>query len=93
LNLPCGSEELREDYEELRMQSLKHTSGGLGLQLFLNRGMAAWISYGSRIPGGKKWTRDKPAQEKVCSVGTRSDIVMILAGMAQSCAEGRNDHG
>jgi len=83
---------LREGYEELRLQALTQESGGLGRQLFLHRGMAAWMNYGSRIAEAKKSARDKSMQERACSVGTRNDIVMLLAGMALSCAkEGRDD--
>jgi len=88
--LPCGNEELREGYEELRLQALTQESGGLGRQLFQHRGMAAWMHYGSCVAEGKTSARDKSVHEGACSVRTRTDIVVILAGMALSCAkEGR----
>jgi hypothetical protein len=84
---------LREGYEELRLQALPQESGGLGRQLFLHRGMAARMKYGSRIAEAKKSARDKSMQERAFSVRTRTDIVMILAGMALSCAKEGRDGG
>jgi hypothetical protein len=84
---------LREGYEELRLQALPQELGGLGRQLFLHLGMAAWMKYGSRIAEAKKSARDKSMQERAFSVSTRTDIVMILAGMALSCAKEGRDGG
>ncbi|MBW6487314.1 MAG: hypothetical protein K0B01_14310 [Syntrophobacterales bacterium] len=73
----------------MRDQALRQHTTGPGLGLFVDRGMAAWIkAWGSYAPAGEKSAKANPVQRRS---SMEPDIVMILAGMALSCAKGGKD--
>jgi len=68
-------------YEELRRQ-LQHGQQGPGLALFLRRGMREWMN-ACAVCTASSPTPVLPAanDEAILPHGTRTEIVLILAGM------------
>jgi hypothetical protein len=55
--------------------------------------MAAWMkAWGSYAPAGQKQSRDDPRQS-LFSIHNQTDIVMVLVGMALSCAKEKQGDG
>ncbi len=81
-----GKDALAERYEELRAQVLDMKGGrGLGLALFLGRGMAAWMeAWASCVPEGQSTERPTPPASSGGSLpeGLRGEVALVLAGMA-----------
>lgn len=81
---------LGERYEELRSLARNggETRGGLGLALFLRRGMAAWMEAWTRCqpsPGSDARPKPKavPAESAtVMAPGLHAEVALVLAGMA-----------
>ena len=73
-------------YEQLRDQALRQLSTGLGLGVFVQRGMATWITaWGSYDSAKDNSVGGEPTQSQLYM---DPEIVMILAGMAFSCTKG-----
>lgn len=83
----CGAE-LATRYEELRGQALgERGCEGLGLVLFMRRGMTAWArAWLECTPGGEWAPRGDHAPAVSIPALVRSEAVTILAGMALGAA-------
>ena len=72
-------------YEQLRRDAigtLAHRGEGLGLALFLRRGMAAWMQAWSECaPHIEPSPRAEPGVDETIPAGLRSQIATLLAGM------------
>jgi len=78
-----------ERYEQLRSQALHQQATGSGLGLFVQRGMAAWITvWGGCVPLKEMPAKDNTTQNRSSLV---PDAVIILAGMALSCVKGEEN--
>jgi hypothetical protein len=78
-----------ERYEQLRSQALHQQATGIGLGLFVQRGMAAWITvWGGYVPSKEMATRDNTTPSRSSFV---PDAVIILASMALSCVKGEEN--
>lgn len=77
--------DLAARYEQLRRDAMgRLTSGdqGLGLALFLRRGMTAWMQAWSECAGNvEPATRSQPVVHETIPVDMRSQIATLLAGM------------
>jgi hypothetical protein len=91
--LGCGG--LPERYEQLRSQARTqgHRSRGSELSLFVYRGMAAWMeAWGDYPPAGERGSTAASAQGR-SGIQARSDMVMLLVGMALACAKEKQGDG
>lgn len=82
-----------EQYEALRRQALEapvSARGGLGLALFLSRGMAAWwtalSALAPRPPEPCLPGAERSAAARL-PVSQRAELVAVLAGMVMGCSE------
>jgi hypothetical protein len=84
---------LADRYEELRNLALAggEGRGGLGLALFLGRGMAAWIDAWERCPRSPspvpRPTTAPVGPTTVLAPGLQTEVALVLAGMAMSGQE------
>jgi hypothetical protein len=82
-----------EQYEALRRQALDATASGrrgLGLALFLSRGMGAWLSALSALEPrppqpNPRWDGQRSSPQVPAS--HRAELVAVLAGMVMACSE------
>jgi hypothetical protein len=75
---------LAAHYERLRREAIRastHGKEGLGLALFLRRGMAAWIEAWSQCITVEKDARSRSVSNEVLPSEVRSQIATLLAGM------------
>lgn len=74
---------LIEGYEELRGQVLVGCGNRMGLTAFLRHGMQSWMgiwrSFQASAPVGQ---RDESHPHPTAAVGLRSEMAMLLTGMA-----------
>ncbi|MBV8843258.1 MAG: hypothetical protein JO307_10650 [Bryobacterales bacterium] len=72
-------------YEQLRRDAiarLAYRGEGLGLALFLRRGMTAWMQAWSECTANiEPSTRMEPGVDETIPAGLRSQIATLLAGM------------
>ena len=81
-----------ERYEDLRQQALDVAASGrrgLGLALFLSRGMGAWLAALSALePRAPQATsRDGERSGQLVPASHRAELVTVLAGMVMACNE------
>jgi hypothetical protein len=78
-----GSEHLVGRYEDLRCQALRGSGGGLGLALFLRRGMKVWIGAWSDCSLHAPRVRSSNEERDFVVVPPHlySEIAIVLAGM------------
>ena len=75
--------DLTEQYEQLRREATSHSRhgrNGLGLTLFLRRGMTAWIqawSQGTTTPQA----HSQPAVAATVPIDLRTQVTTLLAGI------------
>jgi hypothetical protein len=88
--LPCDSQALVAAYEELRGRFLNRQQG-LGLTLFMRRGMSAWMNaFPPGLAASPTSVPAAPDGETVLPAGMRAEVVLILAGMLlHGCQEAR----
>jgi hypothetical protein len=90
----AGVPKLRDDlcgrYEELRREVLTHEAGnssGLGLGLFIRRGMAAWVrSWSHCSQQGQPASRAESSP--ILAGNFRGEVARVLAGMVLGCSRG-----
>jgi len=79
---------LTEQYEQLRREATgcsEHAAQGLGLALFLRRGMTAWMQAWSQCADpGTPNTRPHPASMAPVPIDLRAQIATLLAGIILS---------
>jgi len=75
-------------YEQLRREATSrsgHAAQGLGLALFLRRGMTAWMQAWSECSGKvEQSTCSQPGTDETIPVDMRSQITTLLASMILS---------
>jgi hypothetical protein len=89
LNEPSDTSAARRDlviqYERLRRDALgplAYRGEGLGLALFVRRGMTGWMQAWSECaPHIEPSTRSAPGVDETIPAGLRSQITTLLAGM------------
>jgi hypothetical protein len=83
--LPIANPDLTEQYEQLRREATgcsEHAAQGLGLALFLRRGMTAWMQAWSQCADrGAPNTRPHPASIAPVPKDLRAQIATLLAGI------------
>lgn len=80
---------LLSGYEDLRGEALVEAGGsrrGIGLALFIRRGMAAWIAACAPVARPAQPTPRKPTEEGRLPQDLRAEVAMILAEMAFTAA-------
>jgi hypothetical protein len=87
--VPVVKDELVGHYEELRRHVLDSAggfSGGLGLALFLEQGMAAWIEAWSRCvpPAARPLETTSVPSATALALDAPGDLARILASMLLS---------
>lgn len=79
-------EDLLRCYEEVRRQGIEEdgrVGGGLGLSLFIRKGMAAWIAAWSEcVYAAEPSTRKECTSPPTLSSLVRHEATVVLAGMA-----------
>ena len=87
-NTPPTRQDLATHYEQLRRDAMgrsAHHSEGLGLALFLRRGMTAWMQAWSECTGAvEPITRAQAGATEAIPVDMRSQITTLLASMILS---------
>jgi len=85
---PRAHPDLTEQYEQLRREATgcsEHGAQGLGLALFLRRGMTAWMQAWSQCADpGAPHTRPQPASVASVPIDLRAQIATLLAGIILS---------
>jgi len=85
---PAVRQDLAAHYEQLRRDAIGRPTGsgeGLGLALFLQRGMTAWMQAWSECAGhGEPATRSQSGAKETIPVDMRSQITTLLASMILS---------
>jgi len=85
---PIANPDLTEQYEQLRREATgcsEHGAQGLGLALFLRRGMTAWMQAWSQcVDPGAPHTRPQPASVASVPIDLRAQIATLLAGIILS---------
>jgi hypothetical protein len=85
---PAARQDLAAHYEQLRRDAMaRSTCGaqGLGLALFLRRGMTAWMQAWSEYAGNvAPPTPVQPGADETISVDIRSQVTTLLASMILS---------
>jgi hypothetical protein len=80
--------DLAAHYEQLRRDAIgrpTHSGAGLGLALFLRRGMTAWMQAWSECHGHVEQTAcSQPGADETIPVEMRSQITTLLASMILS---------
>ena len=80
--------DLTEQYEQLRREATgcsEHAAQGLGLALFLRRGMTAWMQAWSQCADpGTPNIRPHPASMTPVPIDLRAQIATLLAGIILS---------
>jgi hypothetical protein len=75
-------------YEQLRRDAISrpiHSGEGLGLALFLRRGMTAWMQAWSKCRGHVEQTAgSQPGADETIPLDMRSQITTLLASMILS---------
>ena len=80
--------ELTAHYEELRSQSLAASGRGLGLTLFLRKGMCAWIhACAHSILDGRQKRMEQPLRASRAGLSIPPEFPMLLAGLALHVCE------
>jgi hypothetical protein len=87
--------DLSEQYEALRREAIEADSfgrRGLGLALFLSRGMASWLTALTALvprPPRSAAVPESPRSQRVPTLapGLRSDLTTMLADMVLACSE------
>jgi hypothetical protein len=79
-NLAVRYEQLRRD----AMSRTAHYGGGLGLALFLRRGMTAWMQAWSECADAETETCSISGGKEVIPADMRSQLATLLAGMILS---------
>ena len=75
--------DLTEQYEQLRREATSHSvhgRKGLGLVLFLRRGMTAWIQAWSQCTVTPK-AHSQPAMAGAIPIDLRTQVATLLAGI------------
>jgi hypothetical protein len=75
--------DLTEQYEQLRREATSHSEHGregLGLALFLRRGMTAWMQAWSQCTVTPK-APSRPAMPATVPIDLRTQIATLLAGI------------
>ena len=86
-NTSAPRQNLTAHYEQLRRDAMSqpaHGGGGLGLALFLRRGMTAWMQAWSECAGAETETCPISGDEETMPADTRSQLAALLAGMILS---------
>jgi len=83
---PAACHDLVARYEQLRRDAMQqppaHRGEGLGLALFLRRGMTAWMQAWSECAAHvEPGTRPQDSVDRTMSADMRSQITTLLAGM------------
>jgi hypothetical protein len=77
--------DLTEQYEQLRREATscsEHTAQGLGLALFLRRGMASWMQAWSQCTdSAAPNAHPRPATPTAVPLDLRTQIATLLAGI------------
>jgi hypothetical protein len=75
--------DLTEQYEQLRCEATNHSEHGregLGLALFLRRGMTAWMQAWSQYTVTAK-AHPQPAMPATVPIDLRTQVATLLAGI------------
>jgi hypothetical protein len=82
---PRANPVLTEQYEQLRREATscsEHAAQGLGLALFLRRGMTAWMQAWSQCTDGvTPNAHPRPATPAAVPMDLRTQIATLLAGI------------
>ena len=78
---------LADHYEQLRCDAMSrsgHSGGGLGLALFLRRGMTAWMQAWSECADAEMETCSISGGKETIPADMRSQLATLVAGMILS---------
>lgn len=79
---------MADRYEELRGAALGQSVGGgpgLGLALFIRRGMAVWMeAWANCTPQVEPWSTPDPPADRTFSMGVRSQVARVLVEMVMN---------